>query len=169
MNGGRRQAAGARGQANNAEQARSSIWQLAPLLILFLFSFLGSIGSMFSSSGTPEPRFSFNPTSRYNMERQTTNLNVRYHVNSAEFTGHPISAGMARNDLQPLKKFERNVEQVYTQDLYTICRRGLESKQRRKEAEIGVFGFGTDWEKVKAIESERIDSCDELRRYGLIQ
>lgn len=65
-----------------------------------------------------------------------------------------------------LKKFEDTVERIYTQDLYADCRTNTDRKERRKEAEVGIFGIGTDWEKVKKIEKEVIPSCEELRRLG---
>jgi DnaJ family protein B protein 12 len=66
-----------------------------------------------------------------------------------------------------LKKFEDTVDRVYTQDLYSQCRQGMDRKERAKEAEIGIFGIGTDWEKVKKIDNESIGSCEELKRLGL--
>lgn len=67
-----------------------------------------------------------------------------------------------------LQKFEDMVDRTYTQDLYAQCRTSLDRKERRKEAEIGVFGFGTDWEKVKKIDNEVIESCNELKRLGVL-
>lgn len=66
-----------------------------------------------------------------------------------------------------LRKFEDMVDRVYTQDLYAQCRNSIDRKERAKEAEIGIFGIGTDWEKVKKIESEVIGSCEELKRLGV--
>lgn len=105
------------------------------------------------------------------MERTTNGLNVKYHVNAAEFSGHPIAAELARSDKNPgpqLKKFENNVERAYTQDLYAQCQRGVDNKERRKNQEVGMFGIGTDWDKVRRIDQERIESCEELRKLGLL-
>ena len=66
-----------------------------------------------------------------------------------------------------LKKFEDTVDRVYTQDLYSQCRQGMDRKERAKEAEVGIFGIGTDWEKVKRIDNELIGSCEELKELGL--
>lgn len=68
-----------------------------------------------------------------------------------------------------LKKFEDTVDRVYTQDLYNQCRQGMDRKERAKEAEVGIFGIGTDWEKVKRIDNELIGSCEELKKLGLYQ
>ncbi|KAF4611136.1 hypothetical protein D9613_006983 [Agrocybe pediades] len=66
------------------------------------------------------------------------------------------------------KKFEETVERVYTQDLYAQCRNGMDRKERMKDAEIGIFGIGTDWEKVKKIDAEVIGACEELKRLGIL-
>lgn len=146
--------------------------QLLPLFILFGFSLLNALPSLFSTPPTPDPRFSFSPTTRYNVERTTGGLGVKYHVNAAEFSGHPIAAELARNDKAAgpgLRKFESNVERAYTQDLYAQCQRGVDRKERLKNQEVGMFGIGTDWDKVRQIDAETIPSCDELRRLGLLQ
>ncbi|PSR82617.1 hypothetical protein PHLCEN_2v6050 [Hermanssonia centrifuga] len=158
-------------QAHNAEP-RSVFMQLLPLIILFGFSLLNALPSLFGSTPTPDPRFSFNPSSRYNVERHTGGLGIKYHVNAAEFSGHPIAAELARNDKQTgpeLRRFEGSVEKIYTQDLYSQCQRGLDRKERLKNQEVGVFGFGTDWDRVRQIEEEPISSCDELRKLGLLK
>ena len=67
-----------------------------------------------------------------------------------------------------LRKFEDTVDRLYTQDLYSRCQRGIDRKQRDKEAEIGIFGIGTNWDKVRKIDSEVIESCEELKRFGLL-
>lgn len=173
-------------------EPRSMLIQLLPLLILFGFSLLSALPSLFGSAPVPDPRFSFQGTSRYNVERQTGNLGVKYHVNSAEFMAHPvIGAELARDGVEirkvekindqaakgkvkekkrgpALTKFESSIERIYTQDLYVQCQRGLERKERLKEQEVGLFGFGTDWEKVKKIEQEVVDSCEELKRLGVL-
>ncbi|KAI0358037.1 DnaJ-domain-containing protein [Trametes cingulata] len=155
-------------------QAESrSIWvQLLPLFLLFAFSLLNALPNLFASTPTPDPRFSFQPSPRYNVERTTGDLHVKYHVNAAEFSGHPIAAELARNENKPgpaLRKFESNVERAYTQDLFAQCQRGLDYKQRRKEQEIGLFGIGTDWTKVREIEQEPVESCEKLKSLGLLK
>jgi DnaJ family protein B protein 12 len=77
--------------------------------------------------------------------------------------------GKAKQRGPALKSFEDTVERVYTSDLYARCHRGIERKQRAKDAEFGIFGFGVDWEKVKKIEDEVVPSCQELKRLGVLQ
>ncbi|KAI0630557.1 hypothetical protein C8Q77DRAFT_1063013 [Trametes polyzona] len=150
-----------------------SVWvQLLPLFLLFAFSLLNALPNLFASTPTPEPRFAFTPSARYNVERTTGDMHVKYHVNAAEFSGHPIAAELARNDNKPgpqLRKFETNVERAYTQDLFAQCQRGLDRKQRRKDQEVGLFGIGTDWDKVRKIDEEPIESCDKLKSLGLLK
>ncbi|PCH44312.1 DnaJ-domain-containing protein [Wolfiporia cocos MD-104 SS10] len=149
-------------------EPRSTFIQLLPLLLLFALSFINMLPNFFSTPPTPDPRFSFTPSARYNTERHTRH-GVKYHVNSAEFSGHPIAAELARNGEKSgpeLSRFEKTVEQVFAQDLYTQCQRGLERKERRRDQEVGLFGIGTDWEKVRQIEAEKVESCEQLRNYG---
>lgn len=68
-----------------------------------------------------------------------------------------------------LKMFEDTVERVYTNDLFSQCQRGIDRKQRAKDAELGIFGIGVDWDKVKEIENEIVPSCRELERLGLFR
>lgn len=68
-----------------------------------------------------------------------------------------------------LAQFESGVDMTWKQDMYSQCQRGLDRKERAKEAEIGIFGFGTDWEKVKQLENQVVESCEELRRRGIIR
>jgi len=163
-----------RDQANRTEPAerRSLLTQLLPLIFIFIFYLLPSIPSLFSSTPIPDPRFSFTPSAQFNVERQTGGLGIKYHVNRQEFLKHPhLAAELATADArnkkgQALSRFEGNVERVYTRELYTRCQIGLQTKERRKDAEIGIFGLGTDWDKVRQIETEVVESCEELRRFG---
>ena len=155
-----------------ANDTRSTFVQLLPLILLFAFSLLNFLPNLFSTPSTPDPRFSFTPSTRYNMERTTGGLGVKYHVNAAEFSGHPVAAELARNGNKPgpeLSRFEKTVEQYFTQELYSQCQRGLDLKARRRDQELGLFGLGTDWEKVKRIEAEPVPSCEQLKSMGLLK
>lgn len=207
-----------RGGGGTAEgattESRSLFVQLLPLLLLFAFSFLSSLPTLFTTPPTPDPRFAFASTAKYNTEMETGGLGIRYFVNPVEFTNHPtIGPEFAKEGVKPglwvdeiitenptpadatkgdqkpkdgpskpktrkvvrgkgkkrgpaLKKFEDIVDRVYKQDLYAQCRSSSDRKERAKEAEIGIFGIGTDWEKVKRIDQEIIPSCEELKRLG---
>ncbi|KAG6868962.1 hypothetical protein C0993_007176 [Termitomyces sp. T159_Od127] len=172
---------GGQTRQQGAADQRSLLIQLLPLLILFAFSLLSALPSMFSATPVPDPRFSFQPSARYNLARQTGEFGVHYHVNKAEFLGHPVlgaelaregnsgqSSGKAGQRGPAMTKFEKTVDRAYSQDLYVQCQRGMDRKERAKEQEIGLFGIGTDWEKVRAIEKEVIESCEELKRLGVL-
>ncbi|KAF9454314.1 DnaJ-domain-containing protein [Macrolepiota fuliginosa MF-IS2] len=156
---------------------RSLLIQLLPLIILFGFSLLSALPNLFSTPPVPDPRFSFTNNARYNTQRETGGLGIPYFVNQAEFSKHPsIGAELARDGVKSsseargpaLKKFEASVDQVYTRDLYSKCQRGVDQKNRMKENEIGLFGIGTDWDKVKKIEQEPVPECEELKRLGVL-
>lgn len=157
---------------------RSIFLQLLPLLIIFGLSLLSALPSLFSPAPLPDPRYAFQGSPKFNVERHTQRLGVRYFVNGAEFTKHPVigaevareKAGNAKGQRGPgLVKFEGSVEQAYTQDLYMQCQGGIDRRERRKEVEIGIFGIGTDWEKVRKIEQEKVESCEELKRLGVLR
>lgn len=183
---------------------RSMFIQLLPLFLLFGFSLLSALPSLFAPTPIPDPRFSYAHTARYNAQMETGKLGIHYYVNPSELTAHPaIGAEFAREGIKignageerksdttetqdeskkevkirgkgkkrgpALAKFEDTVEQIYTQDLYSRCQRGVDRKERAKEVEVGLFGIGTDWDKVKKIESEVIESCEELRRLGILR
>jgi len=167
-----------RPQEQQQEQAtpRSLFVQLLPLLVLFAFSLLSALPNLFSTPPTPDPRFSFEPSSRFNMERTTQSLGIQYRVNSAEFSRHPISAEIARSGqsdkplpMPALQRFEESVDRAFTRETYAVCQHGLDSKQRRKDQAIGFFGIGADWEKVKQIEAETVESCETLKAMGLLR
>ncbi|VDC03478.1 unnamed protein product [Peniophora sp. CBMAI 1063] len=155
---------GARAQAAQQRDepvtTRQILTNLLPILLLFAFSFLSALPSLFTTPVHPDPRFSFSPSSRYDVPRNTRGLGVAYHVNSAEFSAHPsIGAEVERGTPGPaLSRFEEAVDRAFTEDKYAQCRRGLESKRRRREAEEGIFGIGADWKKIKSIEQEKVEA-----------
>ncbi|KAJ6591494.1 hypothetical protein DFH09DRAFT_1025280 [Mycena vulgaris] len=176
-------------QGGNAEQ-RSSLVQLLPLILLFGFSLLSALPNLFTTPPIPDPDFRWARTTRYNVERQTGGMGVRYHVDPNEVMRHPVigveltregidwrkltavkdSADKQQHRPGPaLARFETSVDKIYTRKLYSDCQAGHDQKMRAKEAEVGVFGIGTDWDKVKRIEEEVVPSCDELKRLGLLR
>ena len=166
----------ARPQEQEPATPRSLFVQLLPLLILFAFSLLSALPNLFTTPSVPDPRFSFEGSTRFNLKRTTQSLGVQYHVNSAEFSRHPIAAEIARSGhsdgpqpLPALRRFEENVDQAFTRETYAICQRGLDSKQRRKDQAFGFFGIGADWEKIQQIEAETVESCETLKRMGLLR
>ncbi|KAI0272507.1 DnaJ domain-containing protein [Gloeopeniophorella convolvens] len=131
---------------------------------------------LFTTPPVPDPRFSFTPSPRFNVERMTESLGVRYHVNAAEFSGHPISAELARSQKEEgkatsaaLRQFEESVNHAFKQEMWSKCQRGMDSQRRRKDQAMGFFGLGADWDRVRAIDQEKVESCETLRRMGVLQ
>lgn len=157
-------------QQQGAGGTRGLLVQLAPMLLLFLFSILSALPNIFTTPPTPEPRFAFTPSARYNTERTTWSHGIKYHVNSQEFMSHPIAAELARDSTKrgpQLSKFEDVVEKAFTRDLIAHCQFTIDRKHRRKEELIGLFGIGTDWEKVREIDKEPMEACDRLKQLGI--
>lgn len=157
-------------QPQGAGGTRGLLIQLSPILILFLFSILSALPNIFATPPTPEPKFAFTPSARYNTERATGPLGIKYHVNSQEFMSHPIAAEIARDDTKrgpQLLRFEDGIERVFTRNLITQCQFAIDRKHRRKEELIGLFGIGTDWEKVREIEKEPMEACEWLKQLGI--
>ncbi|KAL1740864.1 hypothetical protein HDZ31DRAFT_67498 [Schizophyllum fasciatum] len=168
---------GQRRRAAADDAPRSLFIQLLPIIVLFAFSLLSAIPNWFSTPPVADPHYSFTASNRYSVERTTPSLGVKYHVNPGEFAGHPlIGVEFAKDGLDvrrapadhprgpALKRFEGNVENTWVKEVYAQCQRAVDLKERRKEREIGLFGIGTDWEKVKAIEAEEVPSCEEYKR-----
>ena len=166
----RRQGQQQQQQQRGAGGTRGLLAQLAPILILFLLSLLSALPNIFTTSPTPDPQYAFTPSTRYNAERMTGSLGIKYHVNSQEFMSHPIAAEIARDSTTKgpqLSRFEDNIEKAFTRDLIVRCQFAIDRKHRRKEELIGLFGIGTDWEKVKEIDKEPLEACDKLKHFGL--
>ncbi|KAG7093677.1 hypothetical protein E1B28_007335 [Marasmius oreades] len=82
---------GRREQANAANvEPRSFVLQLLPLIILFGFSILSSLPNLFTTPPVPDPRYSFQSTSRYHTEIYTSGRGVKYHINPNEVMNHPV-------------------------------------------------------------------------------
>ena len=120
--------------------------QLAPIIILFVLTLLSAMPNLFGSSTSSYPNYSFTPSPRFNEPHETNNLNVKYFVNQAEFSGHPINADLVQATSQKrqssmFNKFERSVEMHYRDQMYMTCQRDQERQQRRKEAKMYVLGL----------------------------
>jgi DnaJ family protein B protein 12 len=151
---------------------RQMITNLLPVLLLFAFTILSALPSLFQSTPAPDPHFAFSPSARFNVQRTTAGLGVPYHVNGPEFARHPIGAELARGSADTrtpgLSRFEDIVDRAFAGEKYSQCQRGMESKRRRREREVGLFGIGADWEKVKRIDEETIEACEVLKSKGLM-
>ncbi|ORY55752.1 hypothetical protein BCR35DRAFT_315995 [Leucosporidium creatinivorum] len=80
-------------QAGGQQAAPGSMWlQIAPLLVLFLFSLLTQLPSLFGTSTPADPDFAFESMPKYTVPRTTTNMHIPYFVNPSQFAQHPIYA-----------------------------------------------------------------------------
>ncbi|EJD47945.1 DnaJ-domain-containing protein [Auricularia subglabra TFB-10046 SS5] len=170
--GGRPRAAA--GQQQEAQGARSLLVQLLPLIILFGFSLLQALPSLFYTAPPPDPGFSFVQTRHFSAERLTPSLNIPYYVHPREFEAHPIwqsiptdmrSQKQAGQSSATLYKFESTVERTH---LVHQCQRLTDERRHKIEQLSGFLGIGADWEKIRALQNERIEACDELSRRGWI-
>ena len=139
--GGNARGAHQHAQAQGDVSLRTMLAQLAPLIIIFLFTFLSAVPSLFSDPGPRNPHYSFNPSPRFTEGRETHGLNVKYFVNQAEFSNHPIwedvtAASKAGRVSSLLNNFERSVEHNYREQMYRSCQRDQELQQRKKEAKM---------------------------------
>jgi len=163
-----------RGQAATANDAGSTFKQILPLLIVILFSLLTSLPSLLGSFKTPDPSFSFQQSQYFDQGRYTVSRNVPYYVNAKQFTTHPIWDSIPadrREDTRAgaastkLKTFESHVESSYASVLQSQCRREEDYREQRMQAEIGLFGFGTNWQAVERIRGEKMPSCEKLSAF----
>jgi DnaJ family protein B protein 12 len=119
----------ARQQAGAPESRGSVLLQLLPLLLLFGFSLLNALPSLFAGPSYPDPQYAFTPSARYDTERSTSNLNIKYHINGAELRNHPVlgaelaRAGSGSSNASPgkgMSGFEDTIERTYTREV-RIC------------------------------------------------
>ncbi|OCH87520.1 hypothetical protein OBBRIDRAFT_837298 [Obba rivulosa] len=141
---------------------RSTFWQVfPPLTILALMLLAPTVINRLA--GVPSiPDFAFTQSPRFDVERHTQGLGIKYYVHGVEFSQHPVAAELARTGDKPraqLRAFEQNVENAYKRELHGECQRGLEEKERRKGR------VGTDTEK-REVDAEPVESCEELQRLG---
>ena len=163
----------ARQQQETPANSRSTLLQILPLIILFAFSFLSSLPSLFT---TAPPSFAFSKTHSLSLQRETPRLKVSYYVSPNEFNQHPIWEGTTPNHSghvpAKVKKFELDVEQSYLSSLRYHCSRLMEDRDRRLEQYSGLFfGLGRNEEMLKKIAAEKYESCELYSGYqkqGLI-
>lgn len=158
----------------NAEPS-SLLSQLAPMLILVLFSLVSFLPSLLNPPIEPPP-FSFSPSPPvYTDERLTTRFEVPYYVNPGQFARHPIwesipvgqkanpKAGRWSADLRRFE--EQEVELGYVRLLDGRCRAEQEVRRSAVDRNRGFFGLGADWEEIRRLERTKLESCERLKRF----
>jgi len=169
---------GARPAANAEPQsARSILLQLAPLLLLFFFSVISSLPSLFTTSPPPYPKYELSPHPPYTAARMTSTLDIPYYVSTQEFTAHPMwstipeayrNQAKAGGSSQQLLNFERGIENRWKNEMIRSCEWQLSERTRKLEANSGIFGIGADRDALKRIREEKLDSCEMLKAKRLI-
>jgi DnaJ family protein B protein 12 len=82
---------GGRGAAGEPDSTTSMWIQLLPLILLFAFSVLSQLPSLFATPEAPDPSFAFRPTSFHSVQRTThAHPSVDYWVNPKQFSSHPM-------------------------------------------------------------------------------
>ncbi|KAJ9477528.1 J domain-containing protein [Pseudozyma hubeiensis] len=143
-------------------QNANILLQLLPLLVLGLFSLLAYAPSLFS---TPDPSFTWQPSSLYKTQRMTTKHHIPYYVNDQQFNNHPFVTG--ERSSKDIAGFENRVENAYKQAMYSSCERAKEYQERRLAATRGFLGLGADEVAAKKIMEEVYDSCENLKQFGI--
>ncbi|SOV06657.1 related to HLJ1 - Co-chaperone for Hsp40p [Ustilago sp. UG-2017a] len=149
-------------RAHAEPQNASILLQLLPLLVLGLFSLLAYAPSLFS---TPDPSFSWTPSTTYKTQRMTEKHHIPYYVNDNQFNNHPFVTG--ERSKKDIAGFEGRVENAYKQAMYSSCERQREYQERRLAATRGFLGIGGDEEAAKRIMAEVYDSCEKLKQFGI--
>ena len=163
--------------AGEGQSPRSILLQLAPLLLLFLFSFFTSIPSLFTTPPPPDPSYAFSSHPPYTSQRLTSTLDIPYYVSPDDFTAHPIWASIpdshknlpkAGSSSRQLSQFERSIERHWTNQMVQMCERERDGRERRIEAKSGWLGVGADWEALRRIRNEKLESCEVLKAKNII-
>jgi DnaJ homolog subfamily B member 12 len=178
----RRQAAD--DQPRQPATLKSTIFQLLPIILFFLMSFGGAIWNiLFAERVVPDPDFRFYRSAMYDQERTTTLSDilgrsypirggVAYFVNKGQWKEHPTLRSTVPipgedPDRRALARFELKIEKRYLELRYDMCARAIERRERAMDAKRGLFGIGADWEGIKKLKEEKIEACEEVRRWGV--
>lgn len=127
------------------------------------------------------------------MDRSTWQRGVNYYVDKTEWEESALWKSVpeekkGQKDMamysHKYRVFETGIENDYinrlrheVSPLYVVVSKVLmfqcSSFEMRKRQQIsdetGLFGLGTDWDKIKEIRKKTSPSCDQLRKWGLPQ
>ncbi|KAK3879655.1 hypothetical protein Pcinc_015799 [Petrolisthes cinctipes] len=130
-------------QAGHAEQSNLSVFlQLMPLLLILLLSLASSLLSS-------DPTYSLSPTSKYSVQRSTSNLGVSYYVKQDFATDYQGS----------IRRLEQHVEEDYVSTLRNAC---FKEKNYKENMIWRARSFG-DAQMFKRAQELRTPSCDSLQ------
>ncbi|XP_045129004.1 dnaJ homolog subfamily B member 12-like [Portunus trituberculatus] len=135
--------AGHNHQAAHAEQSNVSVFlQLMPLLLILLLSLASSLLSS-------DPTYSLSPTSKYSVQRSTSNLGVSYYVKQDFSTDYQGS----------IRRLEQHVEEDFVSTLRNAC---FKEKNYKENMIWRARSFG-DAQMFKRAQELRTPSCDSLQ------
>ncbi|GAA5824462.1 hypothetical protein JCM11251_000435 [Rhodosporidiobolus azoricus] len=164
MGGGmpqQRRQAGAGGQAGGARQNQTSAWiQMAPLLLLFAFSFLTQLPSLFGFGGGGAgkvPEFSFDRVGRFTHPRTTLSSSTPYYVDPSTFPTHPTYRSFLSANPSVLGFSSPHAEnsRAYREDVQAFFARTETEAARKGEGETAApVNAQTGKEEKKAQEKK---------------
>lgn len=173
---GMRRAQGQRAGGAGGDGVTAPGWlQLLPLLILFGFSLVSMLPSLFSAAQPALPAYRFEPAQSFNLARQTRRHAVDYFVQPDKFrasaVGQQLSAAYPSEPLSftpasyagvpELDRLERSVEGAFVEHISDACRYEVRIRDQRVQQNSGFLGIGS----VRAgLWTEADPSADAMRK-----
>ncbi|KAK4683849.1 hypothetical protein P7C73_g6368, partial [Tremellales sp. Uapishka_1] len=157
------------------ETPTSPIVALLPIIILFAFALISILPSLFSTH-TPDPAYSFTPSTDYTIGRNTFSYGIPYYVNKPNWDESGVWASVPEDRRgtadqakysSKLRAFERGIESVYVRKLQNECQHFNDVRQQRIQNEAGFFGIGANIEKIQQLRREKHESCEQLKGWGM--
>lgn len=137
------------GQAQQGPQGLAALYQLLPLLLMFLLPFLSSI---FSGEGSSGPSFRFDtPHKPYTMHRVTPNYKIDYFLNPKQVEGFTD---------KKFKSLDKKAEVEFVTTLQYQCEN--ESQRKRQAINDATGFFFTDEAQLKAARSMPMPACERI-------
>ncbi|CAG8586959.1 973_t:CDS:2 [Ambispora gerdemannii] len=127
------------------------LFQLLPLILLFIFSFSSSL---FNSSQDQYPTFSLQRNPPYTEQRFTHSFQIPYFVNPNDFN-------MFEQNPRILRRYEEAVETSYVKQLQQYCNsEKIVQKQKLNEA-LGWY-INLDERKLEEAKKMKMPNCEKL-------
>lgn len=137
------------GQAEQGPQGLAALYQLLPLLLMFLLPFLSSI---FSGDSSSSPSFRFDtPHKPYTMHRVTPNYKIDYFVNPKQVDGYTD---------KKFRTLDKKAENEFVTTLQYQCEH--ESQRKRQAINDATGFFFTDEAQLKAARAMPMPACSRL-------
>ena len=130
----------------------SEAFRLLPVVILIGISLLSSL---LQQTGQPAPRFSFSPTSDFNVRTTTAVFDVPYYAKADFPTTHPVGSSMR-------SQFETNVEAVHIHGVFNDCQYEDRVAQQRLQM-ARRKGIESEIDAAKNIPKKNCDRLEAMR------